>query len=75
MIPDVHDRPSVLPHQTGPKLQLWGLNGHLAGGELCPQREGSRLALACYQHLQAAECALTHAAMSRHCQQCTACNL
>ena len=73
VIPDVQDRPSVLPQHAGPKLQLRGLNRHLAGGQLCPQREGSRLALACYQHLQVAECAQKHADRSTNCQQCTAC--
>ncbi len=73
VIPDVHDRPCVLPHHAGPELQLWGLNGHLAGGQLCPQCKGSRLALACYQHLQEPECALKHADRSTNCQQCSAC--
>ena len=61
VIPDVHDRSSVLPHDAGPKLQPWGFNRHLAGGKLCPQREASRLALAGYQDLQVTECALKHA--------------
>ena len=78
VIPDVHNRSSLLPQHAGAKRQLWGLNRHLAGGQLCPQREASRLALTCYQHLQVAECALSHsmkhAGGSTSCQQCTACN-
>ena len=70
VIPDVHDCSGVLPHNAGTKRQLQGLNRHLAGGQLCPQREGSRLALACYQHLQVAEYALKHAEGSISCWQC-----